>query len=76
MDGQCEERPFSKRDALENGPKYCPGQRKVEASCKDLIVGEHLTDERRRIRSFMAVMLCLQQKSFGSIPEMVVVDVI
>jgi len=49
-------RPCRKRHGPENGPvegqsvKCYQGQREVEASCKNLIVGEHLTEEEKRRR--------------------------
>ena len=51
MDGQRETRPCRKRYGPGNGPVYYQRQRKVEASCKILIVGERLTEEKRRRRT-------------------------
>ena len=49
MDGQCETRPCRKRHGLENDPGYYQRQRKVDtSSCKNLIIGKHLTEEKRR----------------------------
>jgi len=44
MDGNVRQ-DFAKRHGLENGPGYHERQREVEPSCKNLIVGEHLTEE-------------------------------
>ena len=48
MDGQCETRPCSNRNGIENDPGYYHGQREVKTSCKNLIVGEHLTEEKKK----------------------------
>jgi len=48
MDGQRETRPCRKRYGPKNGPGYYQGQREVETSCENLIVGEHRTEEKRR----------------------------
>ena len=50
MDGQRESRPCRKRHGPENGPGYYPRQREAEASGKNLIVGENLTEEKIRRR--------------------------
>ena len=34
---------------MSNGPGYYQGQMEVEAFCKNLIVGEHLAEEKRRL---------------------------
>jgi len=47
-DGQCETRkPCRKRHGPDNGPGYYQKQKEVETSCKNLIVGEHLTEEEK-----------------------------
>ena len=47
MDRQCETRPCRERHELDNGPRYYMGQREVETSSKNLIVGEHLAREKK-----------------------------
>jgi len=51
LDGKRETRPCRKKHGLGNGLGYYKRQREVETSCKNLIVGEHVTEERKRRRS-------------------------
>jgi len=46
---------------LENGPGHYQSQREVESSCKNLIVGGHLTEERKRGKKEMKVgIICMR----------------
>ena len=44
LDGQRETRPCRKEHGPENGRGYYQGQREMKASCKNLIVREHLME--------------------------------
>ena|SRR6218665_2702786 len=55
-DGQCETRPYRKRHGLENGPGYYQRQRKLETSCKYLIVGEYLQKRNINKRKYLFVL--------------------
>jgi len=44
MHGKRETTPRRKKQGFENDPGYRQRQREVEASCKNLIVDEHLTE--------------------------------